>query len=83
MTLTAAGAATEVRYDYSVEIGGKVAAIGGRMLDGAASLVIGQFFKRLTANFEDPGAGAGAGAAATGQSPSLCRWLLRVFGAGK
>jgi 2-furoyl-CoA dehydrogenase large subunit len=79
VTLTAAGAGTEVRYDYSVEIGGKVAAIGGRMLDGAASLVIGQFFKRLTANFEDPGGGA----AATGETPSLWQRLLRLFGAGK
>jgi 2-furoyl-CoA dehydrogenase large subunit len=40
---------TRVAYDYTVEIGGKVAAVGGRMLEGAANIVIGQFFTRLAA----------------------------------
>ena len=40
---------TRVRYDYVFEITGKVAAVGGRMLDGAARVVIGQFFERLIA----------------------------------
>ena len=80
VTLTPEGAGTQVSYDYKVEIGGKVAAIGGRMLDGAANLVIGQFFKRLTANFQAPGTSDGAPA---GDRPSLWQWLLRLFGAGK
>ena len=43
------GGGTRVRYDYRVEISGKVAAVGGRMLDGATRIVIGQFFERLAA----------------------------------
>jgi 2-furoyl-CoA dehydrogenase large subunit len=35
---------THVTYDYDAEIGGKVASIGGRLLDGAAKVVIKQFF---------------------------------------
>ncbi len=35
-------------YDYEAEIGGKVASIGGRLLDGAARFVIGQFFLALS-----------------------------------
>ncbi len=38
---------TKVRYSYAVGVSGKVAAVGGRMLDRAAGLVIGQFFERL------------------------------------
>ena len=38
---------TQVTYDYDAEIGGKVASIGGRLLDGAAKVVIKQFFAAL------------------------------------
>jgi 2-furoyl-CoA dehydrogenase large subunit len=38
---------THVTYDYDAEIGGKVASIGGRLLDGAAKVVIKQFFAAL------------------------------------
>jgi 2-furoyl-CoA dehydrogenase large subunit len=48
VTLTALDdGGTEIGYAYTARIGGKVAAVGGRLLDGAASLVIGQFFKAL------------------------------------
>lgn len=40
---------TRMRYDYEAQVGGKVAAVGGRMLDGAAKVVIGQFFRALAA----------------------------------
>ena len=38
---------TGVVYSYNAEIGGKVVQIGGRLLDGAARLVIRQFFEAL------------------------------------
>jgi 2-furoyl-CoA dehydrogenase large subunit len=38
---------TTLKYGYDAEIGGKLAAIGGRLLDGAAKLVIRQFFVAL------------------------------------
>lgn len=41
------GGGTLVRYDYSAEISGKVAAVGGRMLEGAARMVLGQLFEQL------------------------------------
>jgi 2-furoyl-CoA dehydrogenase large subunit len=47
--LTQQGAGTRIEYDYSAEISGKVAAVGGRMLDGATKVLIGQFFQRLVA----------------------------------
>jgi 2-furoyl-CoA dehydrogenase large subunit len=38
---------TVIHYVYEAAIGGKVASIGGRLLDGAARAIIGQFFVAL------------------------------------
>ena len=53
-----AGGGTSVHYRYEAEIGGKVASIGGRLLDGAARVIIGQFFASLA---RQAGGGAAAG----------------------
>jgi len=45
--LEASEGGTKVTYEYEVHLSGKVAAVGGRMLRGAARLLIGQFFKTL------------------------------------
>lgn len=48
VTLTPDGTGgTVVGYAYEAAVGGKVAAIGGRLLDGAAKAIIGQFFAAL------------------------------------
>ena len=44
------GDGTIVTYRYEAAIGGKVASVGGRLLDGAAKLIIGQFFSALAAH---------------------------------
>ena len=41
------GGGTLIAYTYEAAVGGKVAAIGGRLLDGAAKAIIGQFFAAL------------------------------------
>jgi 2-furoyl-CoA dehydrogenase large subunit len=71
--LAAVDGGTEVTYDYSVEISGKVAAIGGRMLDGATRTVIDLFFRRLTARMGGDG---------DAPPPSLWRRFLRALGIG-
>ena len=38
---------TEVSYTYAIELSGTVASVGGRMLQGAAKALVGQFFQRL------------------------------------
>jgi 2-furoyl-CoA dehydrogenase large subunit len=40
---------TCAEYDYEIAISGKIASIGGRMLDGAARAVIALFFRKLIA----------------------------------
>jgi 2-furoyl-CoA dehydrogenase large subunit len=63
---------TSIRYVYEAAIGGKVASIGGRLLDGAARVIIGQFFTALARQ---------AGGGVTDPSrPSLLTKLRRWFG---
>jgi 2-furoyl-CoA dehydrogenase large subunit len=38
---------TAIHYVYEAGIGGKIASIGGRLLDGGAKVIIGQFFASL------------------------------------
>jgi 2-furoyl-CoA dehydrogenase large subunit len=71
ITLTSAeNGGTLVAYAYDAAIGGKVASIGGRLLDGAARVIIGQFFASLARH-------AGGGAASPGL---LARWRARLIG---
>jgi 2-furoyl-CoA dehydrogenase large subunit len=51
VSLTPVAAGTRVSYVYGIDLSGKVAAIGGRMLQGAARVLIGEFFKRLARSF--------------------------------
>jgi 2-furoyl-CoA dehydrogenase large subunit len=66
-----AGGGTAIHYVYEAAIGGKIASIGGRLLDGAARVIIGQFFAALARQ-----AGGGASASA-GLSPlaRFRQWL--------
>ncbi len=59
---------TRLAYRYEAALGGKVATVGGRLLDGAARVVIGQFFAALAARAE-------------GRRPNrLLAWLRRLLG---
>jgi 2-furoyl-CoA dehydrogenase large subunit len=37
----------QLHYDYAAQVGGKVAAVGSRMLDGAAKIILAQLFESL------------------------------------
>ncbi|OZI67252.1 xanthine dehydrogenase family protein molybdopterin-binding subunit [Bordetella genomosp. 11] len=47
VTLHAEGAGTRLTYDYEAQVSGKVAAVGSRMLEGAARVVLRQLFEQL------------------------------------
>jgi 2-furoyl-CoA dehydrogenase large subunit len=47
ITLVPDSEGTRIGYTYEAGIGGKVAAVGGRLLDGAARVIIAQFFAAL------------------------------------
>ena len=73
--LEAQDGGTLVSYEYSVEISGKVAAVGSRLLEGGARVVVNQFFSRLVAQTETPGL-----VAPGSESPSLLQRLLQWLG---
>jgi 2-furoyl-CoA dehydrogenase large subunit len=63
---------TAIHYTYEAAIGGKLTSIGGRLLDGAARVIIGQFFAALARQ---------AGGGPVKQSRSfLFAKLRRLFG---
>lgn len=47
VTLEAIPGGTLLRYDYSAQVGGKVAMVGSRMLEGAARIIVAQLFESL------------------------------------
>lgn len=68
--LVPTGAGTRLSYDYSAEVSGKVAAVGGRMLEGAARIVLKQLFEQLGRQ-----AAGAAPSAREGWWARLLRWL--------
>jgi 2-furoyl-CoA dehydrogenase large subunit len=66
---------TLLRYDYEAEVSGKVAAVGGRMLEGAAKIVLKQLFEQL-------GRQAG-GQGTVAVADPWWRRLLRMLGGAK
>lgn len=65
---------TRLSYDYAVSVSGKVAAVGGRMLQGAAKIILRQMFERL---------GRQAAGEVAALPLSLWRRLLRFLGVAK
>ena len=45
--LEASKTGTRLHYDYAAQVGGKVAAVGSRMLEGAARIILAQLFESL------------------------------------
>ena len=72
--LEATATGTRLHYNYQAQVGGKVAAVGSRMLEGAARIILAQLFESLGRQaVGDPAAAA---------APSLRQRLLRWFGVG-
>jgi uncharacterized protein len=50
LTLAAAGEGTMVAYDGDVQVGGTIAAVGQRLIDTTAKMMLKKFFERLEAS---------------------------------
>jgi 2-furoyl-CoA dehydrogenase large subunit len=74
VTLEPSGTGTLLRYDYSAQVSGKVAAVGSRMLEGAAKIVLNQLFEQLGRE-----AGGGSTSATTAAALAKRGWLQRLL----
>ncbi len=73
------GAGTLMRYDVKADVGGKLAQLGGRLIDSTAKKLADEFFEKFTAIV----GGAPAGASVSSAAPSKKRgWFKRWFGRG-
>lgn len=54
VSLTARDGGTYLEYDAAVNVGGKLAQIGARLVDSTAKKLAGEFFERFQAVFEPP-----------------------------
>ncbi|MGI9409123.1 MAG: molybdopterin cofactor-binding domain-containing protein, partial [Hyphomicrobiaceae bacterium] len=77
VTLEETSEGTKVTYSYGVDLTGKVASIGGRMIGGAADLLIAEFFRRLTRHVDPTQANEESGVWGIAD---LVRWIARVYG---
>jgi 2-furoyl-CoA dehydrogenase large subunit len=77
LALSPAPQGTSVAYRYDAEIGGRVASVGGRMLDGVAKLLIAEFFEALVAR---AGGDVASRPAVGFRLPRLLLLILRLLG---
>ncbi len=59
---------TKLAYDAEAKVGGKLAQLGGRLIDGFAKKMADQFFDKFKAELEGPPAEAAADPAPTGDA---------------
>ncbi|NRO96250.1 carbon monoxide dehydrogenase [Paraburkholderia sp. NMBU_R16] len=83
VTLEADGeSSTKLSYTAHAQVGGKLAQIGSRLVDGAARKVAGEFFKRFTAQMTGE-TGAGAESTDEGAAPAQAGEAAEQAPAGK
>jgi hypothetical protein len=76
---------TRMRYDVKAEVGGKLAQLGGRLIDSTAKKLADEFFEKFSALVSSPTAvttnAVEASAADPGPAPEKKPgWLKRWFG---
>lgn len=74
VTLEPEGSGTRLHYTATAQIGGKLAQVGSRLVDGVARKMADEFFERFAANVAPPGAPAteasAPGAAVSATAPA-------------
>jgi carbon monoxide dehydrogenase subunit G len=68
---------TELSYDVEAKVGGKLAQLGSRIIDGFAKKMADQFFENLQTSLEGP---AVADEAGTEEAPAKKGWFGRSKG---
>ena len=82
VTLTPSETGTLLAYDVEAKVGGKLAQMGSRLIDGFAKKMADQFFTNLQQQIEGPTEDDPQGAedAAAGDAPEKKGWLKKITG---
>jgi carbon monoxide dehydrogenase subunit G len=70
VTLRDDGGATVLDYNVDAQVGGKIAQVGARLIDGTARKLADEFFGKFAATIGGPAAAAVAGAPSAAETPS-------------
>ena len=79
VSLVAVPEGTALSYDVEAKVGGKLAQLGSRIIDGFAKKMADQFFQNLSDQF-GPAAGADTPAADDAEDAEKKGWLGRITG---
>lgn len=78
--LTPVPGGTELAYEVEAAVGGKIAQLGSRLIDGFAKKMADEFFTRFQDALEGPEEGAEEPAASPDEAPKK-GWFKRLLGA--
>jgi len=78
--LTPVEGGTELTYEVDASVGGKIAQLGSRLIDGFAKKMADEFFTRFQDAVEPPEEGEAEGEANTEDAPKK-GWFKRMIGA--
>jgi len=81
VTLAAEGAGTRLRYAVSAQVGGKLAQIGSRLIDGAAKKLADEFFSAFKQKIDMPAPAPAQPAAAAAPDASPLWWVIAALAA--
>jgi uncharacterized protein len=75
---------TLLSYTVQAQVGGKIAQLGGRLIDATAKSMADQFFKKFAAQLEPPETNSGTDTAAGAGASSMPtenrrNWLIRLW----
>jgi carbon monoxide dehydrogenase subunit G len=70
VTLRDDGGATVLDYNVDAQVGGKIAQVGARLIDGTARKLADEFFGKFAATIGGPAAAAVAGTPSAAETPS-------------
>ena len=79
VTMAPEGGGTLLTYEVNANVGGKLAQLGSRIIDGFAKKMADQFFERFQETIEAPGAEEET-VLAEGEAAPKRGWLRRMFG---
>jgi carbon monoxide dehydrogenase subunit G len=80
VTLAAEGAGTMLSYQVDANVGGKIAQLGSRIIDGFAKKLADQFFENFAGVVEPPAEPEPAEAEAEGEDAPKKGWFKRLIG---